>query len=125
MTSTQEEEDERIQAYYDQAVLDFLSKPREKTEEDIKKDQRNAANKAYYAANKTKILKDRKKSKTENRKKECDAKGIPYYLAEFISFHANGKTTLKFDTLEDLAKTLHWLKFKSNFGEEILEIGKQ
>jgi len=114
---------EEIEEMYLNATIDALCKPVERTEFDVKREEANAANNAYYAANKGKILSNRKKTKTEKKKKLCKDRKVPDYLAEFISFREDGKVVLTFQDISEFGKTIHWLKFKSQYGEEILKIG--
>lgn len=118
-------EEERIQDYYDRATILNLNFSNEKTQADIEREKKNEANREYYASNKAKILGDRKKSKTEKNKKKCEERGLPYYLADYIAFREGGKIVLTFADITELTKTLHWIKFKSQFGEEILKIEKK
>jgi hypothetical protein len=104
------------------AIIANLRDPVDTTEEDAKKEALRLANNQYYASNKTKIQTMRKKSKTEKKKAICEGRKIPSYLAEFISFREDDKITLTFKDEAELRKTLHWLKFKSPFGEDILKI---
>lgn len=107
---------------YLNAIIANLRDPVDTTEEDAKKEALRIANNQYYASNKGKIQEGRKKSKTEKKKKVCEDRKIPSYLAEFISFREDGKIVLSFKDETEFRKTLHWLKYKSPFGEDILKI---
>jgi hypothetical protein len=103
-------------------IIANLRDPVDTTEEDAKKEAARLANNAYYAANKTKIQESRKKGRTEKKKKVCEDRKLPSYLADFIAFRQDGKIVLTFKDEEEFRKTLHWLKFKSPYGEEILKM---
>lgn len=103
-------------------IIGNLRDPVDTTEEDAKKEAARIANNQYYAANKGKIQTSRKKTRTDKKKKVCDDKKLPSYLADFIAFREDGKIVLTFKDEAELRKTLHWLKFKSPYGEEILTL---
>ena len=107
---------------YLDAIIANLRDPVDTTEEDAKREAARIANNAYYAANKAKIQNSRKKGRTEKKKKVCEDRKLPSYLADFIAFRDDGKIVLTFKDEEEFRKTLHWLKFKSPYGEEILKI---
>lgn len=107
---------------YLDAIIANLRDPVDTTEEDAKREAARIANNAYYAANKAKIQNSRKKGRTEKKKKVCEDRKLPSYLADFIAFRDDGKIVLTFKDEEEFRKTLHWFKFKSPYGEEILKI---
>jgi hypothetical protein len=73
----------------------------------------------YYQANKEKVQTSRKKRKAEVNATRCAKEGIPDYLGQFIRFGVDGGYVLTFKNKDELTKTLHWLKFKSKYGEDI------
>ena len=106
---------------YLDAIIANLRDPVDTTETDAKREAARIANNAYYSANKGKIQDSRKKGRTEKKKKVCEDRKLPSYLADFIAFRDDGKIVLTFKSEEEFRKTLHWLKFKSPYGEEILK----
>jgi len=86
---------------------------------EIERLQKNKLGVEYYQANKEKIQASRKKRKAEVNAARCVKEGIPDYLGQFIRFGVDGSYTLTFKNNVELTKTLHWLKFKSQYKEDI------
>lgn len=90
-----------------------------KTESEIIREEKNKAAVKYYQANREKVLKQRQALKTEKRKEECREKKIPEYLAKYITFTTSNTIELRFKDPSELKKVLYWLKFKSDYTEDI------
>jgi len=86
---------------------------------EIERLEKNKLCAEYYHANKEKIQIARKKRKAEVNAAKCEKEGLPDYLGQFISFRSDGSYQLTFKTKDELAKALHWLKFKSKYNEDI------
>lgn len=84
-----------------------------------KKKIKNEAAKKYYAANKQKILAQRKNKKISEKSSECKNVGLPEYLGKYITFAVDETITLRFETVDELRRVLYWMKFKSDYDENI------
>ena len=90
-----------------------------KREIEAERIEKNNASKTYYRNNSQKILQARKNKKTSERTAVCKEKEIPEYLGKYITFATDGTVLLRFEEIDELRKTLYWLKFKSDYDENV------
>lgn len=113
-TTTQEEERDLLQ----EAIRNYDPNAPPSSSE-LERAKKNKASSEYYRANKDKILAAKKSRKTIVSKEKCIQEGIPDYFAEYLQFRSNGEIHLVCSTTQELKRILYWIKFKSEFGEDI------
>lgn len=97
----------------------FKAQNAEQLEAKRVREEKNKAAVKYYRANRDKILEKKHSSKTARRAEECKERGIPEYLGKYITFAADDTVLFRFENIVELRKTLYWLKFKSDYTEDI------